>query len=334
VECYRCGGKHKVTECKFRDAECHLCKKKGYIARACHNKQKSHIRTHQFLTNTADEAETDKYSLYHTQGHGTTPPILVCLKLNGKDIIMELDTGATLSIVSEQTYHSLCSPDTAPQLKACQAELKTYTGEILNILGTITVTVSYKDQNADLNLLVVAGEGPSLLGRDWLSCIKLDWTRLNHVQGTLACQQILDKHDIIFEDELETIQGVTARFHINPDAQPKFYKVRPVPYALLSKVEDELIKPVKFSEWAAPVVPVVKPDGSIRLCGDYKVTINQAAQTDTYPLPKIEDLFSFLSEGKFFSKVDLASAYQQILLEEESKEYTTINTHKGLFCYN
>jgi len=113
-------------------------------------------------------------------------------------------------------------------------------------------------------------------------------------------------------------------------------------YALQSKVEDELnrlqdtdvIKPVKFSEWAAPVVPVVKPDGSIRICGDYKVTINQATQTDTYPLPKIEDLFASLSGGKFFSKVDLASEYQQILLEEESKEYTTVNTHKELFCYN
>jgi len=76
------------------------------------------------------------------KGHGTTPPILVCLKLNGKGITMELDTGATLSIVSEKTYHSLFSPDIAPQLKTCQAEFKTYTGEILNILETITVTVS------------------------------------------------------------------------------------------------------------------------------------------------------------------------------------------------
>ena len=115
-----------------------------------------------------------------------------------------------------------------------------------------------------------------------------------------------------------------------------------MPYTLQAKVEDELnrlqtagvIKPVKFSEWAAPIVPVVKPDGSIRICGDYKVTINQAAKPDTYPLPKIEDLFTSLSGGNFFSKVDLANAYLQIQLDEESKEYTTINTHRGLFCYN
>ena len=83
-----------------------------------------------------------------------------------------------------------------------------------------------------------------------------------------------------------------------------------------------------------PIVPVVKPDGSVRICGDYNVTLNCAAKTDTYPLPKIEDLFASLSGGKLFSKMDLASAYLQIPLEEQSKECTTINTHKGLYCYN
>ena len=77
---------------------------------------------------------------------------------------------------------------------------------------------------------------------------------------------------------------------------------------------------------------MLKRDGSIRICGDYKVTVNLAAKTDTYPLPKIDDLFASVLGGKLFSKVDLASAYQQILLDEQSKEYTTINTPKGLYC--
>ena len=101
--------------------------------------------------------------------------------------------------------------------------------------------------------------------------------------------------------------------------------------ATLRKLEtDGVIKPVQFSKWAAPIVPVLKPDGSVRICGDYKVTLNQ----DTYPLLKIEDLFTTLAGGKLFSKMDLASAYLQIPLDEQSKEYTTVNTHKGLYCYN
>ena len=79
---------------------------------------------------------------------------------------------------------------------------------------------------------------------------------------------------------------------------------------------------------------MLKHDGSIRICGDYKVTVNLAAKTDTYPLPKIDDLFASLSGGKLFSKVDPGSAYQQILLDEQSKEYTTKNIPKGLYCYN
>lgn len=77
--------------------------------------------------------------------------------------------------------------------------------------------------------------------------------------------------------------------------KPRYYKARPVPYALREKVEAELvmleksgvIKKAQFSEWAAPAVPVLKRDSSICLCGDYKLTINRAAVVDAYPLPRI-----------------------------------------------
>ena len=95
-----------------------------------------------------------------------------------------------------------------------------------------------------------------------------------------------------------------------------------------------IIEPVQFSDWAAPIVPVPKSDGNIRICGDYKVTINRAAKLDKYPIPRINDLFASLAGGKTFSKLDLSHAYQQIQLDEESRQYVTINTHRGLFRYN
>ena len=71
----------------------------------------------------------------------------------------------------------------------------------------------------------------------------------------------------------------------------KFYKARPVAYSLREKVSDdldrlqlqEILEPVEFSEWAAPIVPVVKANGSIRICGDYKTTVNAASKLDKYP---------------------------------------------------
>ena len=78
----------------------------------------------------------------------------------------------------------------------------------------------------------------------------------------------------------------------------------------------DVIEPVQYSDWAAPIVPVLKRDGSVRICGDYKVTVNRALTTDTYPLPRVNDLFASLAGGKMFSKLDLAHAYQQILIDE------------------
>ena len=86
--------------------------------------------------------------------------------------------------------------------------------------------------------------------------------------------------------------------------------------------------------WAAPVVPVLKSNGSVRLCGDYKLTVNKAAKMDTYPIPSLHDMFSGLAGGVVFSKLDMSQAYAQLCLDEPSKKYTVINTHRGLFQYN
>ena len=64
------------------------------------------------------------------------------------------------------------------------------------------------------------------------------------------------------------------------------------------------------------------------------MTVNQALKTNSYPLHKVDDLFASLAGGKSFSKLDLANAYQQILLDKASKKLVVINTHKGLFQYN
>ena len=92
-----------------------------------------------------------------------------------------------------------------------------------------------------------------------------------------------------------------------------------------------IIEPVEFSDWAAPIVLAIKTDGSICICVDYKVMVNQAAKLDKYPLPWIDIIVAVLEGGKIFSKLDLAHAYQQVPLDEASKKFTTINTSKGLY---
>ena len=80
-----------------------------------------------------------------------------------------------------------------------------------------------------------------------------------------------------------------------------------------------MTKPVEHSDWAAPIVPVLKANGEVRICSDYTLTMNVAAKLDKCPIPNIDDLYSKLSGGVLYSKLDLSHAHQQIVLNEELK---------------
>ena len=76
-----------------------------------------------------------------------------------------------------------------------------------------------------------------------------------------------------------------------------------------------------------------KKNGRMRICGDYKVTLNPCVEVDQYPLPKPKELFATISGGERFTKLDLSQAYQQMVLDDDSKDLVTINTHRDLYRY-
>ena len=118
-------------------------------------------------------------------------------------------------------------------------------------------------------------------------------------------------------------------------------KPRPVLFPLKEKIAEELrrlekigvLEKVEFSDWATPIVPVLKPDGSVHIFGDYKITINPASDVPEHPMSTADDLFTQLNGGENFTKLDLSSVYQQVLLHEETRQHVTINTHPGLYRY-
>lgn len=276
-------------------------------------------------------------------------PYTVELNVNGQNVNFKLDTGCGLTVMNEACFKDTWKEPLSPELKPVQKKLETYTGEPIKVIGAAYVDVMYHKQRKKLPLIVVEGEGPNLLGRGWLEQITLCWGEIRNVRITghkdtlkAKLQEILQHHEEVFKEELGTLKGMTASIHVKPGSVPKFYRPRSVPFAMRSKVDAEInrllneniVTPVKFSEWAAPVVPILKPDGSIRLCEDYKLTINQASPLEQYPIPRVEDLFTTLSGCSSFSKLDMSHAYLQIVMDENSKQYLTINTHKGMFTYN
>ncbi|CAM5120403.1 unnamed protein product [Eretmochelys imbricata] len=259
--------------------------------------------------------------------------------LDGKPIRMELDTSAAVSLVSETVYKE--KRQHLP-LKATKTVLKTYTGEAVPMLGTIDVKVELNGQAAKLPLFVVRGNYPALMGRSWLGKIQLNWAEVHQMtKEETGLTTILRKHAVIFGEDLESMKGITVTLNIKPDSQPKYLKARTVPYAIRPKVEADLeclvtngvLIPVTHCPLATPIVPIVKKDGSLWICGDFKVTVNPVLCAEQYPLPCIDDLFAGQAGGQKFSKIDLSQEYLQMQVDEKSQELLTIVTHKGLYRY-
>ena len=306
-----------------REIVCHHCNKRGHLQRACKSKNRNKNKIYQpkpeYQTKRVaqpseelKEEDLDDCTLYNVNSSsvGNAPPISVEIRLDDCLVKMEVDTGASLSLMAESTFKRLWP---GRSLQTSQVRLQTYLKEPIPVMGCCYVNTDYNGQTSKLPLVIVGGSGPSLLGRDWLQKIQLDWKQINSVY-TASLQAVPAKHSSVFQDGLGTLRDFKAKIYVNQDAPPRFNPARSVPYALRDKVEKELLQlqeegtlePVEFAEWAAPIVAVLKRDRtSVRICGDFSVTVNPVSRLDRYPIPKIEDLFAKLSKGKYFSKLDV-----------------------------
>lgn len=282
-KCYRCDNTgHFVAECWSKDVDCRKCGKKGHIERACkskgmnkkpkprfqkrqsvHSVQSSH--TTAGPNSSSDEAEVGVLSVKGgPDGYWETP------LLEGKPVRMEIDTGAAVSLVSYAVYKETLQH---LPLQPTSLKLKTYTGESVPIKGVVNVVVQVNGQTAKLPLYVVKGNFTSLLGRSWLEKLSLDWPTIHILYkggNESLLTTVVNKHAEVFKEELGTMKDITVNLNIKPDSRPKFLKARQVPYAIKPKVEAELeslvksgvLEPISRSEWATPIVPVMKKDNS------------------------------------------------------------------------
>jgi predicted aspartyl protease len=348
-KCFRCGRDgHSPDECRFKEVTCHNCRRRGHIAVVCCSKNKNqyrapfHRRAHRVdvVQEEGEGSSEEELGIFNIHAvNSETPPIIMAMKLNGYTTNLELETGAAVTVINKQVWNKIAR--TAPMQHA-EIILKTYTLENIEILGKGTVKVEYDGKQKELEVYIVGGQGPCLVGRNWLQQLQINWSNICSIgmKGISNVEKLLDKYQSVFNDKVGTIQNHFAQLHLKEGAIPRYHRPRTVPFALKQAVEEEIerlvqegiLEKVSSSEWAAPIV-VVPKDGNIRICGDYKVTINPVLDIDIHPLPKPEELFASLGGGKRFSKINLSQAYQQLRLEENSKTLLTINTHKGLYRY-
>ena len=346
--CHRCGKVgHTGRECRYRDVECHKCKKKGHLAKVCRSSagkpwKRAAGKSTQWVGSDPpqpNQVNSEEVDLLCCVNSRRVNPYTVVVELNGKPVSMEIDTGAAVSLVSRSTQTALFPHAILTKPKV---QLRTYTAEPISLVGKMAVEVKHNCYTGQHDLYVVEGSGPSLIGRDWLSKIRLDWASIRAIADSETSSEIdslLQRYPQVFQSGPGLMRHIKASLTLKPDAKPRFCRPRSVPFSIKPKVGQELdrleeegvLQKVNHSVWAAPIVPVPKRDGSLRICGDYKVTINPFLLVDQYPLPKPSDLMACLTGGKRFSKMDLMSAYQQMKLDDESAKLVTINTHQGLY---
>lgn len=186
-------------------------------------------------------------------------------------------------------------------------------------------------------LFVIKNGKNALFGREWSEplglSVKIEQNlNIHNINVSSIMENIFEEFVDVINDELGTYKIRLVSVVTKQDAKPKFMRPYSLPYKIKDKVGIELDKlvaqkrfiPVETCEFGSPIVPVPKGDSSLRICGDYKNTVNPNLIIDRYPLPLPEDLFQKIANCNWFSKLDLSQAYQQMLLDEASRKLLTL----------
>lgn len=346
--CYRCGRMHSPVTCPARNWECFVCHKKGHTSKTCRLKQKSVAKV--------EEDEDIQVDNVINKLVCRSDPVYLNLVICKNNVKFELDTGSGITIISEKCYsqqfHNM-KLETYSNNK-----VTTVSGEQLEVLGKINVKAYCNLKLVKLNIIVVKSDRDftPLLGRDALDNLSPNWKsellnsiesgkckNVNVSQNSKTIAELSKEFRSVFTiSPNEHIKKFKAHINLKEGTVPVFLRHYEIAYALKDKVEMELdnlvkmgiLESVSYSEWASPIVVVPKiKTNQVRICADFKRTINPWIKVDQYPLPKIEDVFQAVAGGNCYCILDLSNAYLQMSVSEESRNLLTINTHRGLFRY-
>ena len=178
---------HTPAQFKFKTAQCNFCKKVGHIQSNCFalsNQKQNNSSKQKNMIETSGTTGPEVYDLFTLKKHHTER-IIIEIMMDGKSINMKVDTGAAVTIIGRNTFKQHYKAQQEPELRKTSDVLRTYTGQQIHVEGVTDVSIETNGQAKTLQLMVVPGDGPSLLCRNRLHEVKLDWSSINRCGLTL-----------------------------------------------------------------------------------------------------------------------------------------------------
>ena len=220
------------------------------------------------------------FSIYRFLASNITPPITVFITIAGQNLPKEIDTEASISLLNWETFQKInCESNIS--LLPTKSKFKMYSAEIVSPKGKSDIEFTCEGNKIKTTFLITDA-APEVVS----------------TSDNVTLNKIISDYKVVSSDELGILKDFQANIPIDPQVTHKYFRARPVPYSLKEKIQHELerlvkleiYRPMASSKWAAPIVPVFKEDGSIRICSDYKQAVNKAANCGKYLISKTEDI--------------------------------------------
>lgn len=355
VKCFNCNKKgHYANDCNYKKSPAQKKKTNNHSVR-------EKFGSYEGNTDSDDYTDNDEeFKVNHAnlgESLSNAGMMLEQMNIDSKILKMEVDTGSCVSVCAKEDFELHFANK---RLRKSSLPLTVVSGEALKVMGKILVKVFVKGKQFHVNLHVINSNKrfTPLLGRDWLNKILPNWRdslRLNKIETSHLTEfresfktKIMKKYAKLFDNDMSLpINQFKVNVRMSDNAKPFVHKAYNLPFSVREefiKQIDEmeksgLIEKVEYSDWASPVVTVAKATDDlhakkqIRICLDGSRTINPHIDTHHYPLPVIDELLANKSGAKYFCVLDLKGAYQQLIVDEETKTLLTINTIKGLYRY-